>query len=41
MEGLDVHQNEAAGIIPRVAYDIFDKIYQQPENLEFVINHGS
>ena len=37
MEGLDVHQNDAAGIIPRVAYDIFDKIYQQPENLEFII----
>jgi len=37
MEGLNVHENDKCGIIPRVAYDIFEKIYQQPENLEFII----
>ena len=37
MEGLNVHENNKCGIIPRVAYDIFEKIYQQPENLEFII----
>ena len=37
MEGLEVHDVAKRGIIPRVAYDIFDKIYQQPEHMEFII----
>ena len=37
MEGLNVHEPERQGVIPRIASDLFNKIYQKPENIEFII----
>ena len=37
MEGSDVFQSSKSGIIPRVARGLFQKIYEQPEHLEFII----
>ncbi len=37
MEGSDVFQSSKSGIIPRVAHGLFQKIYEQPEHLEFII----
>ena len=37
MEGLNVHESERQGVIPRIASDLFNKIYQKPENIEFII----
>ena len=37
MEGLNVHEPEKQGIVPRIASDLFNKIYQKPEGVEFII----
>ena len=37
MEGLNIQDADRQGIIPRIASDVFTKIYQKPENIEFII----
>lgn len=37
MEGVNVHEQDKQGIVPRIASDLFTKIYQKPESLEFII----
>ena len=37
MEGVNVHESDKQGIVPRIASDIFNKIYQKPESIEFII----
>ena len=34
---MNVHEADRQGIIPRIASDLFTKIYQKPENIEFII----